>query len=421
MADLRRKAILAALVAVGVALPAATISAYVGARILTDAPRPRDRHPAHRARFVGDSDTIQLIGVSAGVRGSWGLDFAGGYARIGPVRSLVETEYGPAAIRPFHLMDGAIPAVRDDRRRGDRRRGQRRRDDDRRQDDRRHDRLPPPWPVPVYLSPYAFPDDPQILARRCGADWSVDAVRTPQGVWLPAWRFVPPDASSNWVIGIHGRGARRTELFRLMEICLRAGMPCLVVSYRTDAWTASPAPLTTLGQTEWEDVAAAVRHVVNHGAGDVVLAGCSLGGGIAAQVLRRSAIAPYVAGVILDSPALTWAPIVQHVARGRRLPGLFVPVVMAAARLRSRIDWVVLDHLAAAADFRHPILLIHGSADPVVPVWLSDALAEARPDLVTYWRPEGAGHVTAWNHDPETYERSVQRFLEERQSLTSAV
>lgn len=281
--------------------------------------------------------------------------------------------------------------------------------------------MPPPWPVPVYLSPYAFPDDPQILARRCGATWSVDAVRTPSA-WLPAWRFVPPEPSSTWIVGIHGRGARRTELFRLIDICLRAGLPCLVVSYRTDAWTAAPEPMTTLGQTEWEDVAAAVRHLVKGGADDVVLAGCSLGGAIAAQVLRRSAIAPYVRGVILDAPALTWAPIIQHVARDRRVPAALVPVIMHAARLRSRIDWAVLDHLAAASDFGHPILLIHGTEDAVVPVWLSDALAEARPDLVTYWRAEGAGHVTAWNHDPAGYARAVETFLAgATRQLTSAV
>lgn len=416
MAELRRKAIRAALIALGVLVPAASVSTYVGARILTDAPRPRNRHPAHRARFVGTSDTIQLMGVSAGIAGSWGLDFAGGFGRVDEVRALVDTEYGPAAIRPFELLDGDIPIVREDRRSGrDRRKGAR-------DGDRRRTRMPPPWPVPVYLSPYAFPDDPQILARRCGATWSIDAVRTPSGAWLPAWRFVPPDPSSTWVVGIHGRGARRTELFRLIDICLRAGLPCLVVSYRTDAWTAAPVPRTTLGQTEWEDVAAAVRHLVKEGADDVVLAGCSLGGAIAAQVLRRSAIAPYVRGVILDSPALTWAPIIQHVARGRRVPTAMVPVVMQAARLRSRIDWAVLDHLAAASDFSHPILLIHGTADTVVPVWLSDALAEARPDLVTYWRPEGAGHVTAWNHDPDGYARAVRTFLgKTTRPLTSGV
>ena len=405
MADLRRKAIRAALIALGVAVPAVSISTYVGARILTDAPRPRNRHPAHRARFVGTSDTIQLMGVSAGVPGSWGLDFVGGFGRVDDVRAMVDTEYGPAAVRPFELLDGDIPLVREDRRSGrDRRKGGR-------DGDRRQRGMPPPWPVPVFLSPYAFPDDPQFLARRSGATWSVDAVRIPSGAWLPAWRFVPPDPSSTWVVGIHGRGARRTELFRLIDICLRAGLPCLVVSYRTDAWTAAPEPMTTLGQTEWEDVAAAVRHLVKEGAEDVVLAGCSLGGGIAAQVLRRSAIAPYVRGVILDSPALTWAPIIQHVAKGRRVPTAIVPVVMWAARMRSRIDWAVLDHLAAASDFGHPILLIHGTADAIVPVWLSDALAEARPDLVTYWRAEGAGHVTAWNHDPAGYARAVETFL----------
>lgn len=405
MAGLARRITRAGLIMLGVAIPVASVSTYVGARVLTDAPKPRTRQPPVRARFSAD-ETVELLGGSAGVEGTWGLDFIGGYGRVGSPLALVETEYGPATLRAFELLDGEVPVASDERR------GRQRRRAERGDDDRRQRRLPPPWPVNVRLSPYAYPDDPQILARLCGAIWSVEAVRTPSGAWLPAWRFDPPAPDSGtWVIGIHGRGARRTELFRLIDICVRAGVTCLVVSYRTDAWTASPAPLTTLGQTEWEDVAAAARYAIKSGATDVILAGCSLGGGIAAQVLRRSAIAAYVRGVILDSPALTWAPIVQHVARTRRVPTAIVPLVMQAARLRARIDWAVLDHLAAAPDLRHPILLIHGSGDDVIPVWLSDALAAARSDLVTYWRPDGAGHVTAWNHDPEGYERRVVGFL----------
>ena len=41
----------------------------------------------------------------------------------------------------------------------------------------------------------------------------------------------------------------------------------------------------------------------------------------------------------------------------------------------------------------------------------SDAFAEARPDLVTYQRIHGAGHVESWNLDPEGYRETVERFL----------
>ena len=46
-----------------------------------------------------------------------------------------------------------------------------------------------------------------------------------------------------------------------------------------------------------------------------------------------------------------------------------------------------------------PVLLFHGSDDTRVPVWLSDRLAEARPDIVQYVAFDGAIHVGSWNQD----------------------
>jgi pimeloyl-ACP methyl ester carboxylesterase len=233
------------------------------------------------------------------------------------------------------------------------------------------------------------------------------------GGHLPGWRFTPrdPEPTGTWLIGVHGRGAGRAELFRLVHAALDAGVTCLVASYRTDRWTAHPSAMTTLGQTEWEDLESTVRVALAAGAQRIVLAGCSLGGSIAATFLRRSRLAKVVAGVILDSPALDWPPILEHVAHAARIPRAILPGVMLAARWRAHIDWHALDHVAAADDFVHPILLIHGADDTVVPVWLSDAFAAARPDLVTYVRVDGAGHVRSWNHAPERYEARVHAAL----------
>jgi uncharacterized protein len=44
-------------------------------------------------------------------------------------------------------------------------------------------------------------------------------------------------------------------------------------------------------------------------------------------------------------------------------------------------------------------------------VAISEALAAARPDLVTLERFGGDGHVQSWNADPARYERAVRDFL----------
>ena len=46
-----------------------------------------------------------------------------------------------------------------------------------------------------------------------------------------------------------------------------------------------------------------------------------------------------------------------------------------------------------------------------MPVATSEALAAARPDLVTYVRVAGAQHVRGWNLAPQRYEEAVRAFL----------
>lgn len=393
--------------------PVAAGVAYAAARALTATPPPRTRVPTLRARFP-DRRTIELSGDRAGDRGSWGLRLPTGFVRIDDV--LDESDDGVVR-RPYELLDGEvrIPELLEDRRVGERRTGgdpgdALRRLGRRRLRDRRQEQIDPPWPVEATITPYAWPDDPQVLARHTGADFHLDGVRS-GGHALPTWLLRPPNPRDTWVVGVHGRSSSRTELFRIAEIALRNRMPVLVASYRTDAWTAVPTPVTTLGTTEWRDVEANVAAALAGGARQVVLAGCSLGGSLVAQVVRRSRLAPWVSGVLLDSPALSWNRLLRHVAATRRMPAFLVPAVMAAARLRARIDWDALDHLTAVDEFSQPVLLLHGEQDDVVPVWTSQAFAEARPDLVTLEVFPEADHVTSWNHAPRRYSRAVRRFL----------
>jgi fermentation-respiration switch protein FrsA (DUF1100 family) len=61
--------------------------------------------------------------------------------------------------------------------------------------------------------------------------------------------------------------------------------------------------------------------------------------------------------------------------------------------------------------FRMPILLFHSTDDHRVPISSSAAFARALPELVTYHRVAGAGHVESWNVGPARYERRARTFL----------
>ena len=60
--------------------------------------------------------------------------------------------------------------------------------------------------------------------------------------------------------------------------------------------------------------------------------------------------------------------------------------------------------------FPGPMLLVQGSADRIVPIGPSQALAAARSaPTVTLWT--GADHLGSYAEDPQTYKAAFQDFL----------
>jgi pimeloyl-ACP methyl ester carboxylesterase len=255
-----------------------------------------------------------------------------------------------------------------------------------------------------------------------GVDYEDVDVRCDGGT-CPAW-FVPGEAST-WMVFVHGKGGSRTEGLRALGPAVDAGMPSLLITYRNDPEApADPSGRYGYGDTEWQDLEAAVRYAVDSGAREVVLYGASMGGGIVASFLDRSPVAGAVSGIVLDAPMLDLEATVELGAARRDLPVVGgVPDVLTQtaewiAGWRYDLDWAAVDHLPA--DWLDvPALVFHGTDDDVVPVSISDELAAGRPDLVTEVRVDGAEHVRAWNVDPAAYEQQVARFLECRTSSGS--
>jgi uncharacterized protein len=243
-----------------------------------------------------------------------------------------------------------------------------------------------------------------------GVDLERVTVPGPLGDY-PAWHA--PGEASTWAILVHGRGARIEEGFRALPSFASAGLPALVVSYRNDAGApAAPDGRYGLGWTEWEDVAAAIDWAAARGARDVVLFGSSMGGAIVGNLEREGAPLP-VRGMVLDAPVVDWDLPIDAAARERGVPTALTPLAQVVATARTGIRWGALSLLERADDLAVPILLFHNDADDTVPVAGSDALAAARPDLVTYVRVPGSGHVNAWNVDPDAYDAAVTAFLGE--------
>jgi hypothetical protein len=263
----------------------------------------------------------------------------------------------------------------------------------------------------VALDNKAFPNNPRV---GLGIPFHDVAYRGPLGSY-PAW-FVP-GTRDTWAILVHGNAMDRLDTIKIVPALHRLGLPVLMVCYRNDAAAPrDPSGMLRYGLSEWQDLAAAVRYALAHGARRVLLVGYSMGGAIVASFLERSPLAARVAGAILDSPMMDLSRTVDHGASRQTLPlvGLPLPqsltdVAKWIAGWRYGVDWRSLDYLHGVATLQAPILLFQGTADKTVPPATSEELARRAGD-VTYVRVAGADHLDSWNLDPAPYDQAVQAF-----------
>ena len=267
--------------------------------------------------------------------------------------------------------------------------------------------------VRVALDNKAFPSNPRV---GLGVGFHDVAYRGPLGSY-PAW--LVPGSADTWAVLVHGNALDRRDTIKVVPVLHRLGLPVLMISYRNDAGAPpDPSGMLRYGQTEWQDLAAAVQYALGHGAHRVLLVGYSMGGAVVVSFLERSPLAARVAGVVLDAPMLDFGRSVDLGASRQRLPlvGLPLPQSLTAvakwiAGWRYGVDWRALDYLEGAAKLRAPILLFHGTADTRVPVATSDELARLAGD-VTYVRVAGADHLDAWNLEPARYDQAVRAFVD---------
>ncbi len=260
------------------------------------------------------------------------------------------------------------------------------------------------------------------------ADAGLDAedvvVETPVGP-APAWLIRPTgNATNDWAIHIHGLASPRAGTLRGVKVAADAGLVSLVVTYRNDGEGPTVGSgRSTLGATEADDVRAAVRYALAHGAERIVLFGWSMGGAIALQVAADDEFEGVIDRLILDSPVLDWhATIAANCARAGLAaqagmltrPWLGCRQLARAVGLPSSIPLARFSWIARARTLSVPTLILHGTDDTSSPPNVASRLALLRPDMVELLRFR-AEHTLAWNSDPERWERRTCNWLSARE------
>ncbi|MGW7469852.1 alpha/beta hydrolase [Streptomyces xantholiticus] len=356
---------------IGVGAAAVAAGRYASHAALRGARRPLPGDPRLTVHDTAPGRVVLTRSLASLRPGTYGLEGPGAHAVVGPV--LDGVPHGPDTVvrRLVRVTEGGLePGTR------------------------------------VRLTPQVHRGDPYAAL---GIAHSEVLVPGELGA-LPAW-FVP-GARATWVIAVHGLGTTREHTMNVMDFLRDQQFPVLSLAYRGDFGAPRPPDgLGHLGDSEWRDLDAAVRHAVRHGAERVIVHGWSVGASMALHAAANSGLRDRISGVVLDSPVLDWEATVRALAAARRTPAPLLPLAVRAAQGRTGPHG---DRLAEAVDPQSlgvPTLIFHGPDDSLAPWHRSRQLAAHRPELVTLHTVPRAPHGAMWNADPKAYEEVLRRFL----------
>ena len=201
---------------------------------------------------------------------------------------------------------------------------------------------------------------------------SVLSLRTSDGETLGAWSLAAKPHKPT-ILYFFGNGGRLQYYGRRFARITADGNGLLAVSYR--GYGASTGSPTEEGLIE--DAETAYRRLLADGVppDSIVIMGDSLGTGVAVALAARHR----PAALILDSPFLS----ARHVAE-RRYP--ILPV-----------DWLMKDQFRSDVRIRGvkaPLLVLHGTADAIVPIDSGRALFALANSPKLFWEIPNGSHVS---------------------------
>lgn len=232
--------------------------------------------------------------------------------------------------------------------------------------------------------------------------------RTDDGLRLSGW-WLPQPGSRRVIVGMAGHRSPKSDLLGIGSGLWRAGNNVLLFDWRSRGQ--SEVAQHSLAYYELRDAQAALAYALGRVPGARLgLMGYSMGASVAILLAARD---PRVAALVADSPFTGIAEVVAHGAAQKRLPArLVVPLADALTGWRYGYRFGAVRPIeAVAAVSPRPLLLIHGSADGLVPVSHAHAFYAAAREPKARWIVEGADHCGAYFRDRASYIERVSAFF----------
>lgn len=233
---------------------------------------------------------------------------------------------------------------------------------------------------------------PKILSsltpRDLGLDYEEVSFQTEDGLKLRGWYIPSKKKSLKTLVLLHGYPADKGNILPATSF-LQEDFNLLLFDFRYLGQ--SEGRYSTAGIDEVKDLLAAIGFLKNRGVQKVGVWGFSMGGAVALMGLKK---APEIQAVVSES---SYASLSEMAPRLFRIPGLrhiLGYLVEFWAKIILGIDIRSDSPLQSVRESTVPILLIHSSADTVIPFRHAQLLREALADnpQAEFWFKEGYAH-----------------------------
>jgi pimeloyl-ACP methyl ester carboxylesterase len=215
---------------------------------------------------------------------------------------------------------------------------------------------------------------------------------------LALWWLPNPDPRAPTLLYLHGTFRNLYLNLPKIDALRDAGFAIVAVDYR--GWGDS-TPIVPSEQTIDSDVEVAWAELVRHqpDAGRRVIFGHSMGGAAAVTLASRLRHGRDYGALVLESTFT-------------RLPD-----VAAAAgfwgRVGATLTTLKFDSLSKIGRVDAPVLMLHGSADKVVPIELGRRLRDAAPPGVHWVEVAGGTHSQLHREAPALYRQTMQTLIDQ--------